>query len=219
MTTGAGSIRNLFFCVVAGLLLWAIGTEQQHRSKPPGIVAPSEPAQFGATSLPWKMGVCELRPLASIRVHARVLSTERYWFDRGAALSPVDLALGWGAMSDGSVLDRISISQGGRWYTLRPKNGTFPMPVAAILEKSANMHMIPATQQLRKVLLDVRTGDVIRFSGSLVEVSWPDGGRWRSSLRRTDTGEGSCELVWVEDLAVDPEREKAGLLRSRRGHW
>jgi hypothetical protein len=41
--------------------------------------------------------------LASFDIRARVIASERYWFDRGSALSPVDLVLGWGAMSDSTV--------------------------------------------------------------------------------------------------------------------
>jgi hypothetical protein len=38
--------------------------------------------------------------------------------------------------------------------------------------------------------------------GYLVEVRGRDGFRWRSSLTREDTGNGACELVWVEKLDV-----------------
>jgi hypothetical protein len=43
---------------------------------------------------------------------------------------------------------------------------------------------------------------VVALTGYLVEVRGPDGFRWRSSLTREDTGNGACELVWVEKLDV-----------------
>ena len=42
----------------------------------------------------------------------------------------------------------------------------------------------------------------IHLSGLLVEASGPGTGTWRSSLSRTDTGNGACELVWVEELSL-----------------
>jgi hypothetical protein len=32
----------------------------------------------------------------------------------------------------------------------------------------------------------------------LVEADGRDGWKWRSSLTRDDTGDGACELMWVE---------------------
>ncbi len=46
----------------------------------------------------------------------------------------------------------------------------------------------------------LRTGELIHLSGLLVEATGPEIGTWRSSLSRTDTGNGACELVWVEEL-------------------
>jgi hypothetical protein len=47
-------------------------------------------------------------------------------------------------------------------------------------------------------LKDVRPGQVVRLRGYLVAVTADDGWQWRSSLSRTDTGSGACELFWVE---------------------
>jgi hypothetical protein len=124
---------------------------------------------------------------------------ERYRFDRGADLSPVDLALGWGPMSDQAVLDRIDISQGGRFYYWHVKE-IFPVPRREIEVHSANMHMIPATEEIERRLVHLRPGQVVALTGYLVDVRGPDGWRWHSSLTREDTGAGACELVWVDKL-------------------
>jgi hypothetical protein len=112
----------------------------------------------------------------------------------------VDLALGWGPMSDESALERIDISQSGRFYFWHVKE--FPIPRRDIEIHSANMHMIPATAEVERRLLRVRPGQVVALTGYLVEVRGSDGFRWRSSLTREDTGNGACELVWVEKLDV-----------------
>ncbi len=46
----------------------------------------------------------------------------------------------------------------------------------------------------------LRTGELIHLRGLFVEASGPGIGTRRSSLTRTDTGNGACELVWVEEL-------------------
>jgi hypothetical protein len=46
----------------------------------------------------------------------------------------------------------------------------------------------------------VRQGELVHIEGFLVDASRPDGWRWRTSLSREDTGNGACELVFVETL-------------------
>jgi hypothetical protein len=55
------------------------------------------------------VGSDTLTSLASFDIRARVLARERYRFDRAADLSPIDLALGWGRMSESAVLDQLKI--------------------------------------------------------------------------------------------------------------
>jgi hypothetical protein len=63
------------------------------------------------------------------------------------------------------------------------------------------MHMIPATPYVQRRLLGLRIGQVIRLRGRLVQAVGRDGWKWVSSLSRLDSGEGACEVIWVE--AVD----------------
>lgn len=170
-------------------------------SRPPGALAPDEPYQrevYGASTRE-KNGY-RISPLASFDIRARVIASERYWFDRGSALSPVDLVLGWGAMSDSEVLKQINFSQGGRFYSWGLS--TFPVPRSAIETHSANMHMIPADDAIERQLKSVRAGNMVHLKGFLVEVTGNDGFRWKSSLTCTDTGCGACELILVESLFV-----------------
>jgi len=139
--------------------------------------------------------------LADFRIKAKVLSKKNYSMGRESDLSPTDLALGWGNMSDESILDQIKISQSGRFYRWRVES--FPVPRREIETSSANMHMIPATDVVDSVLHEIRNGDIIELSGSLVNVaSNTDGWRWNSSQTRNDTGKGACELIWVKSLQI-----------------
>ena len=183
---------------LASGLWWWQGRPVTH---PPGILAPADPVQMPPESTaPWTFHDQRITPLARFEIRARILSAERYRFDRAAELSPVDFALGWGPMSDSRVLDAITIRQDGRWYYWSASH--LPIPPAEIISHSANMHMIPVNGAVERRLLGARVGQIVHLEGDLVRADGPDGWHWVSSLSRTDTGDGSCEVVWVEHAEV-----------------
>ena len=139
-----------------------------------------------------------VQPLERFELTGRVLSKQRYSHDREAELSPVDLAMGWGPMADPEVLAAFEISQRNRWYFWRTDN--MPIPRRDIESHSANIHIIPASQQVADALDRVSEDEQLQLSGHLVEVRGDDGWRWRSSLSRTDTGDGSCEVLLLESI-------------------
>ena len=141
------------------------------------------------------------RALAEYTVSARVLSTERYRLGRTAALAPLDLVLGWGRMSDPAVIDRLDIHQGGRWYFWRYE-GAPPLPPDEIVRSSANTHLIPASRAVAKALGRATVGQRVTLRGYLVEIAAADGWHWTSSLRRDDSGDGACELLYVQAVTI-----------------
>lgn len=168
---------------------------------PPGILVPNAPRQTAMTEIrAWTKEDYQIRALAQFSLEARVLSKERYWFDRAADLAPIDLALGWGPMSDQNILDQLDISQSGRRYFWWTRH--LPVPAEKITACSANMHMIPATEDIAAILKSLRRGEIISLQGYLVAVHAPRGWSWRSSLSRTDQGDGACEVIWVERLTT-----------------
>ena len=185
------------------LLALVVGTWFYFHDEPAdwrGIPAAHDPSQSTA-SLPaaFEHDGYTLQPLAAYRVTAVVLSRSRYRNDRGAELAPVDLALGWGPMSVAEVINDLSISQSGRWYEYSWQNEP-PLEPSSIAQHSANTHCLPASSEVRKILLAVKRHELVTLSGFLVEVARPDGYQWRSSLTRNDTGGGSCEVLWVTSV-------------------
>lgn len=171
-------------------------------SLPAGVLAANEPLQSKATLQPFAFRNYDITPLADFTIQAKVLARRDYRFGREADLSPTDLALGWGQMSDQSVVDQIKIRQSSRWY--RWSVETYPIPKQQIEQQSANMHMIPATRRVAKALSSIKVGEIITIDGSLIMASANDGWRWRSSLRRDDTGAGACELILIDSLTIHP---------------
>ena len=131
-------------------------------------------------------------------LQARVLSVKDYHSGREADLSPRDLALGWDRMMEDEVVEEIRIRQSGRWY--RWRTDSYPIPKREIQISSANMHMVPANEAVAQQLGRIDEDDRIRIVGKLVDISAADGWRWRSSRSRTDTGNGACELVLLEQI-------------------
>lgn len=191
----------IFLAVVVGLWQWTHPAPIRH---PAGILAPDAPKQEAlASAQPFDRNGHRIIPLASFRLKARVLSVSRYRFDRESKLAPIDLALGWGPMSDQAIIDQIKISQSFRWYHWRTDREP-PIPEQDITAHSANMHVIPSRKEIENRLKAVRAGHVVELSGYLVEITAADGWQWKSSLSRTDTGNRSCEVVWVETLDAWP---------------
>lgn len=71
-----------------------------------------------------------------------------------------------------------------------------------IMHNSANTHIIPANSYVAKQVQAMRPGQVVVLDGYLVNAYADDGWRWTTSMTRKDTGNGACELFWVESARV-----------------
>lgn len=145
-----------------------------------------------------------LIPKATYRISARVLSHRRY-SDWQSPVVPLDLALGWGAMSDPAVDEWISWRQSNRWYYYAwtvdsPYNGS------DIRDHSANIHIIPANENLANALRLIGDDDLILLEGRLIDINArsENDELWvKTSLTRRDSGRGACEVLYVERFIRD----------------
>jgi len=169
---------------------------------PDGVLAPSEPQQLDvAADTKRQVSRWTVTARAHYRITARILAVERYRFDALAALIPEDLALGWGPMSDNGVLQTVEISQSNRFYYWHASPNAV-ISRAEIIEHSANTHVIPDDPLIAAQLSHLRRGQVVTLDGDLVDAVRDDG-RWiKTSLVRTDTGAGSCEVMLVKHVTV-----------------
>lgn len=193
-------LRNLLFLVLISVFVWQCRAAETV-SLGPGIMAEQAPRQIQITDADsFEHQDHLITPLADFELEAKVLSREDYYLDRESDLSPTDLALGWQQMSDETVLAQIEIRQSGRWYHWRVQD--FPIPRRAIETQSANMHMVPADENVAAMLDLVRPGQLISLKGQLIRAESYDGWRWQSSLSREDTGARACELVYITALEI-----------------
>ena len=199
--SGIRNMKKAIFALSIAGVFWFIFLRTDAVRFDPGVLAADPPKQVKIDS-PEKFSFKDytVTPLATFSVKARVLSIKRYRWGRESEISPVDLALGWGRMSDQSVLDHIDVSQSNRWY--RWRTDSFPIPRREIETHSGNMHLIPADPSVEETMNQVRKGEIVEFSGSLVRIDARDNWHWVSSLSRRDTGGRACELVWVEQFDI-----------------
>lgn len=194
-------------CIIAALALVLVACERAQGSPCADPIEPSKAPEQTPVS-----GEAELQltaagsdfvlgKLARYRVAARVLSRERYYWGWQSRLSPLDLALGWGYMSDPRVDRFIDWRQGGRWY-FYTWSGESPYRKEDIRSESSNVHIVPGSSNLRRALLQIERGDVVELSGALIYArrAQRQTVEWRSSLSRTDSGGGACELMLVDRL-------------------
>jgi hypothetical protein len=161
---------------------------------PPGITAPDQPTQTNLSSKKeWTVEEYTIQALAEYNIKARVLSRNNFSLGIESDLSPFDLALGWGPMSDQSVIDNIDISQ---------QADHLPIPKRDVSLNSANVHIVPKDKKIEDKFDKVYKGSLVEMKGYLVKITKADGWRWISSLKRDDTGGGSCELFWVEEVSI-----------------
>ena len=196
-----GEHAKLFGALAVVALAIYVMVDDGDIDRPPGRIAPDEPTQSVIQNGDAIVtGDYTLLPRARFELQARVMSAERYRIDAGADLAPIDLALGWGEMSDSQTLQHFRVTQAARFFTIYPDEQSIDIPTA--LRQSANMHLIPGDASVRKTLLRARIGNVVKLSGYLVSASRADGFTWNSSMTRDDTGAGACELMYVQSASL-----------------
>lgn len=145
-----------------------------------------------------------ITPLAEYKVAARVLSRHNYYWGWSANLAPVDLALAWGGIADNDMTKGIKFSQSNRWYYYTYEaDSNFDGNYIAL--HSSNNHIIPANDNVKEALNKVKTDDLIIIEGYLVKVDGRENGKivfWNTSLTRSDTGDGSCEVIYAKKIQI-----------------
>ncbi len=171
----------------------------------PGQTAPNDPIQTEVHDIkPWAHKGFTITPLMRYEITARILHRQEYHFDEVSNIAPLDLALGWGPLSDPQNYRQIHFSQEGRWYEYS-YDGSVPGTITSrLVHCTKNHHLIPADDDVKKELLALRENQTVRLKGYLIEATNAKGYDWRSSLLTDDTGGGSCKVVWVDEVEVRP---------------
>ena len=143
----------------------------------------------------------KFKKTAKYDIKAKVLSRKNY-SDDFAILSPTNLLLGWGNMSDEKNIETIDAYQRDRWYYSKFEHKDILIGEKEIAQSLANTHIIPANENIEKELESIIKGNIVEMSGYLVNIKGEKDSFWNSSISRSDTGGGACEVFYVESIKV-----------------
>lgn len=156
-----------------------------------------------------------IQPRYTYELHGLVVSRHDadVWWDTAHEewndhLNVVDLCVVWGEniRRDAYRGIRYTHDQWTCWYSTRSAEAYARFDTTAI----SNSHLITDDPALAKALRTARVGDQIRIEGYLADYSVPSGFTRVSSSVRDDTGNGACEVVYVEAFEI---------LQSGGGPW
>lgn len=141
----------------------------------------------------------------SYEVQGEVLSASSYDLTWTNDFADVDVALLWGPRRD-ALKEKFKFFQMGRWLFWRTDSEPSPEERAEVTRAISNNHLIPAEESKRLgwAFRRISKGDSVRIKGSLVRITSPEGALYaQSSTSRDDTGDGACEVVWVDELQIN----------------
>lgn len=144
-------------------------------------------------------GNVDLSLLAEYTIDAVVKSKKKY-SDYPSQVSIYDLALAWGDLNSEEIDKYINYSQSNRWYYYRYSNES-SVSQDYISKHSSNVHIIHKDDEILKEIKDIKENDRIKLEGYLVNVNFSNG-PWKSSLTRSDTGNGACEIMYVTNVEI-----------------
>jgi hypothetical protein len=146
----------------------------------------------------------EIKLKASYIIGGIVVTTRKYGGNWRARLAPYDVAIAWGELVKDNTYKKLKWSQKGRWYYWR-HGDDFTHDNNFVARYSSNNHVIPATDNLKRALGIMRRGDEAELTGYLVDINGKKNSEtywWISSTSVTDTGDGSCEVLYLVKMKL-----------------
>ena len=152
-----------------------------------------------------------IRPLYSYDIYGMVVSYHhsvsfddyyhKQWKD---VINTKDICVIWGENIKSGVYQKMTF-ESGSWtcYTAFKPNVSRAEWNKYKNECLSNNHLIPANEGIGKVIMALRKGDQVHIKGYLVnyrEAKWS--GERTTSTTRTDTGNGACEVIWVQEVKI-----------------
>lgn len=187
----------IFLYAIGYVKIAAAESPQAHAAnimQPPIQVMLAAPEEFEIAGF-------AITKMATYSVTARVISLQRYHFDRESRVAPFDLALAWGWLADEHILSHFNFNVQGRRLYYQSKNFT-TFTIEEIAGNSANTHIIPANDDIADTIDSLRQDEVVTLQGVLVNVSDSHDWHWDTSLSRDDIGDGACEIIYVTEVIV-----------------
>lgn len=144
-----------------------------------------------------------LWPRAEFEVTGVVKSKKKY-SDFTSQISEYDLVIAWGELNQGKIDSFIKYSQKDRLYNYE-YDASCPVNDDYISRHSTNINVIHKNDDILNKIKDIKEGDQVRLKGTLVDVDFKEDtivSLWKTSKTRDSRGEGSSEIMYVEEVSV-----------------
>ena len=115
-------------------------------------------------------------------------------------LNMLDVCVIWGDNPGNERLDKISFWNG--LFTCNVKTSDQQAWDAFDMHQLSNNHLLSDDEFIRRQVKKIRVGDQIRVRGYLASYTSDGTSRRGTSTTRTDTGNGACETIFVEDFKI-----------------
>ncbi len=188
----------LILVLVVCYFLW----EQRPVRHGPGVVAGAKPnIERIAFPEPIETESFIITPHHQVEGKVRVVANKNYWFDDLKFISSVDLLFGWDRMSDENLLKKMLVKINERAYHVQMTKPPFQR--TNIHEHLLMVHAIPANEEISEKLHSIRRGQIVAFSGFLVDIEDRIGNQWSSPVNENGPVQKSSQWMWIEKLEIE----------------
>lgn len=147
-----------------------------------------------------------IEPKFRYELHGLVVSyrhhnqNSRLHFLANDHLNMLDVCVVWGNSSTGPTLRKLDFWNGV--FTCNVSTRDSAAWAAFRMDELSNNHLLSDDDTIRRQVRKVRIGDQVRVRGYLAEYTSDNGSRRGTSTTRTDSGDGACETIYVEDFDI-----------------
>ncbi|MCG7531001.1 hypothetical protein MHM98_06520 [Psychrobium sp. MM17-31] len=169
-----------------------------------------EPIQYRSYAEPFNVAMSginyKVEPLYDYTLYGMVVSLKQHNGDSGLHrawgdhLNIADLCVVWSDTAFSPLLHKIEFWNGQFTCFTRTSN----MNAWALFKghQLSNNHLITESSYLRNKIKDIQIGDQIQIKGWLANYQNDRGNKRGTSITRTDTGNGACETIYVNEIKI-----------------
>lgn len=220
-------LKSIFMLCLAGVLLSAWQKDVFHDDLVLSEGLAKVPQQIAVEQAPFQVsqgGVSyRVEPLYRYAIEGIVVSLQHHDGDRmlhrtwNDHLNVADLCVVWGHNASHVDLSEFDFWNGqftcffqtnsnSAWASFRP-------------DQLSNNHLLSDDEWVRDRIEDLRIGDQVRLNGYLARYSHDGGFKRGTSTTRSDTGNGACETLYVEDVWITARMNEGWHLMYASGWW
>jgi hypothetical protein len=135
--------------------------------------------------------------VVSYRHHDGDSMLHKLWNDH---LNAADVCVLWGNTAKSQLLNKLTFWNGQ--FTCNVKTRDREAWANFNMTELANNHLLTSDDYLRDKISSLKVGDQIYIKGRLASYGSPGGSKRGTSTTRTDTGNGACETIFVDDFQI-----------------